>query len=237
MNKENFYKKIKNINIDLTEEQIEKLDSFCSLLLEYNKTTNLTAIRTVEGVYLKHFYDSLTIVNLIENNSSILDIGCGAGFPGLVLSIARPDLKVFLLDSNNKKVKFLEYIVKELNLDNVTIIYDRAEKYAKNNLERFDYVTSRAVADLRILIELAIPVLKVYGKFIAMKGNAEEELNNSKETLEFFNSSIESENTFKLPIENSNRNNIVIIKKEKCSKEFPRDYDKIIKKPLKKINK
>ncbi len=237
MNKENFYKEIKNINIDLTEEQIEKLDSFCSLLLEYNKTTNLTAIRTVEGVYLKHFYDSLTIVNLIENNSSILDIGCGAGFPGLVLSIARPDLKVFLLDSNNKKVKFLEYIVKELNLDNVTIIYDRAEKYVKNNLERFDYVTSRAVADLRILIELAIPVLKVYGKFIAMKGNAEEELNNSKETLEFFNSSIESENTFKLPIENSNRNNIVIIKKEKCSKEFPRDYDKIIKKPLKKINK
>ena len=232
MNKDLFLEELKKINVILSDNQVEQLDKYCDLLLEYNKHTNLTAIKDKESVYLKHFYDSLTINKYIEKNAQVLDIGTGAGFPGMVLAITRPDLNITLLDSNNKKIKFLEYLVKELNIPNVTLIYDRAEKFAHKNHEKFDIVTSRAVARLRILCELSIPVLKINGLFIGMKSNLDEELNESLDTIKILNADILKRNQFKLPIENSKRENILIIKNNHCNHEYPRDYDKIIKKPL-----
>lgn len=232
MNKDLFLEELKNINIELSPKQIEQLDKYCDLLLEYNKHTNLTAIKEKELVYLKHFYDSLTINKYIKKNDNVLDIGTGAGFPGMVLAIVRPDITITLLDSNNKKIKFLEYLKNELNITNVTLIHDRAEKFAHENLEKFDVVTSRAVARLRILLELSIPVLKINGIFIGMKANLDEELEESIITIELLNSEILKREMFKLPIENSNRENILIIKNNHCNHEYPREYDKIIKKPL-----
>jgi len=232
MNKDLFLEELNKINIELTTKQIEQLDKYCDLLLEYNKHTNLTAIKEKELVYLKHFYDSLTINKYIKENDNVLDIGTGAGFPGMVLAIVRPDINITLLDSNNKKIKFLEYLKKELNITNVTLIHDRAEIFAHKNLEKFDVVTSRAVARLRILLELSIPVLKVNGIFIGMKANLDEELEESINTIEILNSEILKREIFKLPIENSNRENILILKNNHCNSEYPRDYDKIVKKPL-----
>ncbi|MBO5095727.1 MAG: 16S rRNA (guanine(527)-N(7))-methyltransferase RsmG [Bacilli bacterium] len=232
MNKDLFLEELNKINIKLTTKQIEQLDKYCDLLLEYNKHTNLTAIKEKELVYLKHFYDSLTINKYIKKNDNVLDIGTGAGFPGMVLAIVRPDITINLLDSNNKKIKFLEYLKNELNITNVTLIHDRAEKFAHENLEKFDVVTSRAVARLRVLLELSIPVLKVNGIFIGMKANLDEELEESIITIELLNSEILKREMFKLPIENSNRENILIIKNNHCNHEYPREYDKIIKKPL-----
>ena len=234
MNKEEFILELKKINIELTSEQLEKLEKYKNLLLQYNKHTNLTAIKDDNLVYLKHFYDSLTIANDLKSGK-VLDIGTGAGFPGMVLAIVRDDLEYVLLDSNNKKIKFLEYLSEELNITNVTLIHDRAENYIRNNIEVFDYVTSRAVAKLRILCELAIPALKVGGSFIAMKGNLDEELDEAADTIEILNSSIINHNKFKLPIELSNRENIIIIKNNTTNSAYPRSYDKILKKPLVKI--
>lgn len=233
MNKEQFTNELKKINISISNEQLNSLEIFCDLLLEYNSHTNLTAIKTVEGVYLKHFYDSLTILNCLDENSSILDIGTGAGFPGLVLAIIRPDLNLTLLDSNNKKIKFLNYIIDNLNLKNVSTVHARAEEFARLNIERFDYVTSRAVASIRILLELGIPTLKVNGKFILMKSSIDTELDEARDTVKILNSSIINTDSFLLPIENSKRNNITIIKNKSTDKIYPRDYDKILKKPLK----
>lgn len=232
MNKEQFINELKKINIELSNEILNSLSIYCEELLEYNKTTNLTAIRDEAGVYLKHFYDSLTIYNLIKKSSKIIDIGTGAGFPGMVLAISRPDLDVYLLDSNNKKIKFLEYLKDKLQLNNVTIIYNRAENFANNHREEFDYIVSRAVAQLRVLLELGIPMLKINGKFISMKGILDKEFDEALDTIEILNSNVIERNKFLLPIENSNRENIIIQKINTTSKEYPRVYDKIIKKPL-----
>ncbi|MBE6161053.1 MAG: 16S rRNA (guanine(527)-N(7))-methyltransferase RsmG [Firmicutes bacterium] len=234
MNKEEFILELKKINIELSEDKLDKLDKYKDILLEYNKHTNLTAIKEDNLVYLKHFYDSLTIANDLKSGK-VLDIGTGAGFPGMVLAIVRDDLKFVLLDSNNKKIKFLEYLCTKLGINNVTLIHDRAENYIRNNVAAFDYVTSRAVARLRILSELAIPALKVGGSFIAMKGILDDELVEAMTTIEILNSSIGSRKKFKLPIELSNRENIIITKNGDTDNEYPRSYDKILKKPLVKI--
>ena len=231
MNREKFINALKDINVYMTDEQLNMLDKYKDILLEYNKHTNLTAIKEDNMVYLKHFYDCLTIYKFLEEGN-VLDIGTGAGFPGMVLAIAKPEIKFTLLDSNNKKTKFLEYLKAELNINNVEIIHDRAEDYVKKHIESFDYVTTRAVANLRVLCELSIPALKVNGKFIAMKGNLNEELNESLDTIEILKSTIFVEDKFKLPIENSNRINLVIKKVSSCDSIYPRTYDKILKKPL-----
>ena len=231
MNKENFIEELKKINIDLTDEQLNMLDIYKDYLLEYNKHTNLTAIKEDNLVYLKHFYDSLTIYNYIESGK-LLDIGTGAGFPGMVIAICNPNIEVTLLDSNNKKITFLDNLVKKLNLKNVILVHDRAENFVQNNKETFDYVTSRAVAQLRILCEIGIPALKIDGLFIAMKGNLDTELNEAKDTIDILNSKILKEDKFLLPIENSNRENLLIIKNSSNNDIYPRSYEKIVKKPL-----
>ena len=187
MTKNEFLAELAKLGINLTEKQINDLEIYAKFLLEYNSHTNLTAITELNDVYLKHFYDSLTIVKNIDLTkiANLLDIGTGAGFPGMVLKIVFPSLKVTLLDSNNKKIAFLKELAKKLNL-NVEIVYDRAEIFVQNRREFYDIVTSRAVADLSILSELAIPYLKVGGNFIAMKANYQDELHNAENIIKKF---------------------------------------------------
>lgn len=233
MTKEEFIVALNNINIRLTKEAEDALEIYASFLLEYNEHTNLTAIKTMSDIYLKHFYDSLTISKLVDfNNGKLLDVGTGAGFPGMVLAICFPNLQVDLLDSNNKKIKFLEELIKKLNLTNVQTVYSRAEDYTRVNREKYDYVTSRAVADLRVLLELNIPSLKINGEFLVMKGNIDEELKLSQNAIKKLFCTITKKEEFTLPF-NSGTRNIMIIKKTKETPSiYPRNYDKIKKRPL-----
>lgn len=234
MNKEQFVKELKKIQVFLTDQQLDLLELYQQLLMEYNMHTNLTAIKDKEGIYLKHFYDSLTIQEYIKDKKLILDIGTGAGFPGMVLAIANPNAHFVLLDSNNKKIKFLKYLNETLNLKNVEFINQRAEEYVKKHLETFDIVTSRAVASLRVLAELSLPALKIGGLFLPMKSNMEEELKESLDTISILGGTMICEKSFQLPIENSNRTILIIEHKMKTNSIYPRSYDKILKKPLKK---
>lgn len=231
MNIETFIKEVEKLNISVTKENLASLAKYKDLLVEYNKKFNLTAIKSDEEIYLKHFYDSLTLIKAysLNGNLKLLDIGTGAGFPGLVLKIFYPDLELTLLDSNHKKIAFLEVVIKELNLKNVTCINSRAENLPKTYREYFDIVTSRAVAHLRILLELSIPYLKVGGKLIAMKGLSEEEIKESAKILENLDSTIVDTIKFNLPIEGSNRSLVIIQKNKKTNEIYPRSYDKIVK--------
>ena len=231
MNIETFIKEVEKLNISITKENLASLAKYKDLLVEYNKKFNLTAIKSDEEIYLKHFYDSLTLIKAysLNGNLKLLDIGTGAGFPGLVLKIFYPDLELTLLDSNHKKIAFLEVVIKELNLKNVTCINSRAENLPKTYREYFDIVTSRAVAHLRILLELSIPYLKVGGKLIAMKGLSEEEIKESAKILEKLDSTIVDTIKFNLPIEGSNRSLVIVQKNKKTKEIYPRSYDKIMK--------
>ena len=231
MNIETFIKEVEKLNITVTKENLASLAKYKDLLVEYNKKFNLTAIKFDEEIYLKHFYDSLTLIKAysLNGNLKLLDIGTGAGFPGLVLKIFYPDLELTLLDSNHKKIAFLEVVIKELNLKNVTCINSRAENLPKTYREYFDIVTSRAVAHLRILLELSIPYLKVGGKLIAMKGLSEEEIKESAKILEKLDSTIVDTIKFNLPIEGSNRSLVIVQKNKKTNEIYPRSYDKIVK--------
>ena len=237
MNKNEFIEEVKKLNIKVTDEMLEKLEVYKNFLQEYNKHTNLTAIINDEDIYLKHFYDSLTITKVVDLNSvdNLIDIGTGAGFPGMVIKIFFPSLKVTLLDSNNKKIKFLEELVKLLNID-VELINDRVENYSKNNINKFAIVTSRAVANLRVLSELSLPLVKTNGLFIPLKGNIDAELEDSLDTISYFDAEIIKKEKFSLP--NGDKRTILVIKKLKETEiNELRTYDKILKKPLKKIIK
>lgn len=239
MNKEEFINSLKqDFEIVLTEETLNKLETYATFLVEYNKHTNLTAIKTLDEIYLKHFYDSLTLVKSIDLKKidTLCDVGTGAGFPGLVLKIVFNNLNVTLIDSNNKKTKFLEEVIKKLDLEGISVINIRSEDYAKENKEKFDVVTARAVTTLPALIELCLPLVKVNGYFLPLKGNVEEEINVSKDILEKLNGSIENTYKFVLPKENSARTIIKINKNSKTPDGYPRSYDKI-KKSLKKYIK
>lgn len=238
MNKNEFIEELKKLGIIVTTENLEKLNIYMNYLIEYNNHTNLTAIKEPKEIYLKHFYDSLTIVKSVDLNLSnnLLDIGSGAGFPGMVIKLFYPNLDVTLIDSNNKKTKFLENLAKKLELQ-VNVINDRVENFAKNNLNKFDIVTSRAVANLRVLSEISLPLVKKEGLFIALKGNIDENLEDSRETIEILNAKIVNQIRFEL-YKNSGIRNIIIIKKmADTNTSILRTYDKILKKPLKKKSK
>ena len=186
-----------------------------------------------EEVYLKHFYDSLTLAKIVKlNNQSLLDIGTGAGFPGLVLKIVFPNLKVTLLDSLNKRIIFLNKVIEKLELKDIVAVHERAEDYIKNTREKFDIVTSRAVANLNMLLELSIPYLKVGGMFVAMKADVKEELNKSENAIKMLGCVLRKTIIFKLPKEESIRSLIMIEKIEKTSVKYPRKFSEIKKKPL-----
>lgn len=229
MNLDLFIEETKKLGIELTSQQLEKLNQFYELLISWNQKMNLTRITEKEDVYLKHFYDSLTLSKVIDLNQdlTLCDVGSGAGFPGIVLKICFPNLKITLLDSLQKRVNYLNEIIKELDLKNIEAIHTRAEDYAKQNREKFDIVTARAVANLKILSELCIPMVKVNGLFIAMKANIEEEIENSTEILKKLDSKIEKIETFYLPIENSIRNIIIIQKQKTTNNLYPRRIEKM----------
>ncbi len=230
MNKETFIKELEKINIKITKNQLNQLDKYYNILITENAKYNLTNILDEEEVYLKHFYDSLTIVKGIElNNQYICDIGTGAGFPGIVLKIIYPNIKIDLIDATLKKCNFLNLVIKELSLKDINVINARAEEYAKENREKYDIVTSRAVANLKHLLEFGIPLLKVNGIFIAMKANIDEELNNIDNYYKKLSLSAEKIIKFKLPYENSNRTIYIIKKDKETNKIYPRQYSKIKK--------
>ena len=235
MNENRFIEEIKKIGIDPTSEQLSLLKKYAEFLKNYNSHTNLTAITNIEDIYLKHFYDSLLVTKYYDFTkiSNMIDIGSGAGFPGVVLKIFFPNLDVVLLDSNGKKTRFLEELINTLKLKNIIAINDRAENYAIKNRHKFDVSIARAVSELRIISELCLPLTKVDGTFIAMKAKYEEELKSVGGVLKNLSSSIESINETKLPIENSIRSFIVIKVNKKIDNKYPRPYDQIIKKELK----
>ena len=234
MSQQEFILEINQLGITLTKHQEEQLEMYYQLLVHYNQHMNLTGITEKDMVYLKHFYDSLTLVKIANlTQGKLLDVGTGAGFPGLVLAIAFPKLDVTLLDSNNKKIAFLKECTQKLQLSNVTIIYDRAENYTRLHREEFDFVTSRAVAELRILLELNIPALKINGKFLVMKANIEEELKQALKTIEILNCKIINRETFDLPKNGGKRTLLVICKERKTIEKYPRTFDKIKKHPIK----
>ena len=208
MNKNEFIKYLEELNIYPTEDQLEKLNKFYNLLIEWNEKINLTRIVDEKDVYLKHFYDSLTITKEVDlaNVNTLCDVGTGAGFPGIVLKIMYPNLKVTLIDSLLKRVNYLNEIIKELELDNIVAIHTRGEDYK----DKFDVVTSRAVANIEKLVTFTMHLVDKNGVFIAMKGNIDNELTTSVERKISKKYKIVKINKFKLPIEESDRSLVVI---------------------------
>lgn len=219
----------------LNNKQIEQFDKYMDLLLEWNEKINLTAITEKNQIILKHFIDSLTISKYIENNSKIIDVGTGAGFPGIPLKIYNNTLNITLLDSLNKRINFLNEVINELQLEKIQAIHSRAEDLARNNnyREKFDYAISRAVANLSTLSEYLLPYVKVNGKCICMKGpNINEEVKNSKQALKRLGGEIIDIKNFTLPESDIERNIIIIKKIKNTDKEFPRKAGIPAKKPL-----
>lgn len=210
MNKEEFYEAIKELGINLDEIQKEKLHKFYQILIEENQKINLTRITEEEDVYLKHFYDSLTITKEVDLTKvdTLCDVGTGAGFPGIVLKIVFPNLKITLIDSLQKRVNYLNETIKKLELTDIEAIHTRSEDYK----EQFDVVTARAVANLEKLINWCMHLVKIKGIFVAMKANVDEELNINDKVFSKNKCKIEKINKFLLPKENSNRALVVLRK-------------------------
>lgn len=234
-NFKNLFKKYSNIlDISISEKEIFLFYQYMNLLLEWNEKMNLTAITEGKDVILKHFIDSITINKYLQEKNRIMDIGTGAGFPGIPLKILNPQKEFILVDSLNKRIQFLEEVKRELELDNLTLIHSRVEDLAKNNnyRESADVAVSRAVANLRVLVEYMLPFVKKDGIVICMKGpNIEEELEESKNAIEILGGKIESIDNILLP-EDLERN-IVILKKIKNTPiKYPRKAGIPTKNPL-----
>lgn len=234
MNQSEFCESLEELNIKVTEVQLKELHRYYELLIEWNKKMNLTGITEEEQVYLKHFYDSATLVKAIDLTkvNTLCDIGTGAGFPGLVLKILFPHLSITLVDSLNKRITFLNEVIKELELTNIITVHARAEEFAHKNNNKFDIVTARAVAPLNILVEYCLPMVKVGKYFIPMKANIAQEINDSKNAIKILRGKIVSIQEFTLPKEGSHRSILSIEKTHECPSKYPRRYAEIKKKPL-----
>lgn len=222
-------------NIQISNEEIEKLYIYMKEILEWNEKVNVTAIKDEKEFIVKHFIDSLTIEKYITNGEKVLDIGTGAGFPGIPIKITKNKSHVDLVDSVNKKLNVIRDIIPKIKLEDIECIHTRAEDLAKNvkYRESYDVVTSRAVANLTTLVEYMLPFVKVGGKIICMKGpNVEEELAESKKAISILGGKIEQiEN---INIDSDYERNIIIIKKEKPThKQYPRGQGKPLKEPIK----
>ena len=222
-----FSKELKNkaeqINIILEERQIENFYKYMNLLLEWNEKMNLTAITEPNEVILKHFIDSLTIANLIEKDQKVIDVGTGAGFPGIPLSIVKEE-NITLLDSLNKRIIFLEEVINKLELKNIKAIHARVEEFAKNKKEResYDIAASRAVASLNVLLEYLLPLVKVGGICICMKGSNTEEIEEAKNALKILGGEIEKIEKITLPETDITRNIIIVKKVKQTPLKYPR---------------
>lgn len=226
---------LKKLNITLNDEQMQTFYNYMNLIIEKNKVMNLTGITEPKEIILKHFVDSLTVSKYIDKNESVIDVGTGAGFPGIPLIIKNNTLKLCLLDSLNKRINFLNDVIVQNSLNNIETIHGRAEEYGQNKdyRESFDTAVSRAVAPLNILLEYMLPFVKLNGKCICMKGNiTKEEIESSKDALNILGGTIEKVDEFVLPKTDNNRT-IIIVKKTKNTKTtYPRKPGIPSKKPL-----
>ncbi len=226
---------LEKVNIKLNEVQKQQFITYFELLTLWNEKINLTAITEPQEVALKHFYDSITfLLNVdVEKGARVIDVGTGAGFPGIPLKIMRPDINLTLLDSLNKRINFLNTVCTRLDLQ-AQLINRRAEEGGrdKNLRERFDIATSRAVANMNVLCEYCMPYVKLRGKFVAMKGKTgREELNNARGAIKTLSGKVLTCREFNLP--NGDERTIVVVEKnDKTPKQFPRQYAKIKSKPL-----
>ena len=230
-----FVQRLKDFNIKINDEQIKRFMNYMNLLLEWNEKINLTAITQPDEVKLKHFVDSLTVLKYINNDDKVIDIGTGAGFPGIPLKIMNENTKITLLDSLNKRINFLNIVIETLNLRNIQAIHGRAEEIARNKLyrEKYDVAVSRAVANLSTLTEYMVPFVKVGGKCICMKGaNVNEELERAQNAIKELGGEIERVDNFYLS-DNDNERNIIVIKKVKeTNPKYPRKAGTPSKEPL-----
>ena len=230
-----FRQVLKGSKFNLTDLMIEQFEKYAELLIEWNQKMNLTAIVEMREIAVKHFLDSLLVFDTydIPNGATVIDIGTGAGFPGVPLKIVRPDLKVTLLDSLNKRLKFLDFLLSSLKID-AQLVHFRAEDAAKNTdfRENFDVVVARAVAPLNILLEYCVPFVKINGVFLALKGsNVNYELKNSQNAQKCLNVKVINLKNFSLADEDD-RSIVVFKKLTKVSNIYPRHSSKISKKPL-----
>lgn len=227
---------IKNYKITLTENQYEQFQKYFELLAEWNEKMNLTAITDESGVALKHFADSLSLLNFVDipQNSSLADVGTGAGFPGVVLKIARPDIKLTLIDSLNKRLVFLGEVCAQLGIE-AELIHSRAEDGARDEKlrESFDFAVSRAVARMNVLSEYCLPYVKVGGAFCAMKGaQANEEFKESLNAINTLGGKLENKYFFELPENGGERAIAVVRKVRNTPQKYPRQSGKIKAKAL-----
>lgn len=234
MNRELFVEEVKKLGVDIDDTKLELLDKYYNLLIEWNEKINLTTITKMEDVYLKHFYDSLTLVKEIDFSKDIVlcDVGSGAGFPGIVIKIVFPNTKITLVDSLQKRVNYLNSIIEDLGLKDIIAIHSRMEDYSRLNEEKFDYITARAVADLSVISEVSVRSLKTNGSLVFMKANCDEEIEKFIPRAKKLGLIINNINRFELPIEKSVRTLINLKKVAKTDTVYPRRID-IIKKEYK----
>ena len=230
--------KVKELSIVLNDKQIQQFEQYYNILVEWNKVMNLTAITEYEEVVEKHFFDSLTIVNAIhvEKIETLIDVGTGAGFPGIPLKIVFPELEVVLLDSLNKRIKFLNEVIDLLELNDIKAIHGRAEDYAKQAeyREQYDICVSRAVANLATLSEYCLPYVKVDGLFVPYKsGEIDEELKSSEKAVSILGGKVEEVVKFQLPGTDIGRSFVKIHKIKETKKKYPRKAGMPTKEPLK----
>jgi 16S rRNA (guanine527-N7)-methyltransferase len=227
---------LKEININITDEQLKKFFNYMNLMLEWNEKINLTAITEVDDVIMKHFVDCLTILDYLNENETIVDIGTGAGFPGIPLAIMNEKNEFTLVDSLNKRINFLNDVKEKINLKNITTIHARAEEFGQNKKyrEQFDIAVSRAVANLSVLVEFLLPMVKLNGKVICMKGSQiKEELEEAKFAIKELGGIIKERKEFYLPGTDIKRNIIIIEKIKNTPKKYPRKAGTPSKQPLK----
>lgn len=233
-----FRQELAKIGLDLSDEQMNQFKIYYELLVEWNQKINLTAITELEEVYLKHFYDSITLATTLDlgkESYSLCDVGAGAGFPSIPIKIVYPNLEISIVDSLNKRIKFLTLLCDELKLENVNLYHDRAETFGQNKAHRetYDFVTARAVARLNVLSELCIPLVKKNGQFLALKAaKSEEEVQESKKAIATLGGKLADEIEISLPFSEDKRYIVVIDKKKETPNKYPRKPGTPNKKPL-----
>lgn len=236
-NVDKFCKGLEELGINYTQNDIEKFLKYYNLLIERNKVMNLTAITEFDDVVSKHFLDSLSIVKVMDfsNIESMIDVGTGAGFPGIPIKIMFPDIKVTLLDSLNKRIKFLGDVAEELELNKIDMYHGRAEELGRNveHREKYDLCVSRAVANLSSLSEYCLPFVKVNGRFVSYKsGDCDKEIEESENAINKLSGNIEKVEKFNLPYSDISRSFVSIVKVKKISDSYPRKSGIPLKKPL-----
>lgn len=226
---------LKELNIELTDLQLEQFYRYMNILIEWNKFMNLTGITKPEEIITKHFIDSLTVLDKIDKDANIIDVGTGAGFPGIPIKIAFPDTKVVLLDSLNKRIKFLNEVIEKLELKNIETIHGRAEEFGKNKKyrEKYDIAVARAVAPLNVLLEYLMPFVKINGKCLCMKGSSsEEEIKKGERAVKILGGELIKTEEFFIPKTDMKRKIVQVNKNKETNNKYPRKAGTPSKEPL-----